>query len=148
RGTRCRRPARVRRNSSMPGGGPAKIPIAPMCMWFTSSSTWRNDASSGLRRSMGPPRWGGRRRPSNHVGRAAVAGARRGTGRAGRSHALVVLLVGLAGPAVSDLGGGEALLEVGDDVVDRLEADREAHQARVDARGELLLLGELAVGGR
>ena len=30
----------------------------------------------------------------------------------------------------SGLGGGEALLEVGEDVVDVLEADREAHQAR------------------
>src|SRR5690606_3732407 len=86
----------------------------------------------------------GRPRGAHQTTPGAGTGPERGVGPApGRSHA-----VGLAGGVASDLGGGEALLEVGDDVVDRLEADREAHQARVDARGELLLLGELAVGRR
>src|SRR5690606_34311225 len=47
------------------------------------------------------------------------------------------------------LGGGEAELEVGEDVVDVLDADGEAHESRRDARLRLLLDGELAVrGGR
>src|SRR5688500_16177362 len=42
-------------------------------------------------------------------------------------------------------GGREGLLEVGLQVVDVLESDREAHQTRGDAGGELLLRGELRV---
>src|ERR1700734_4045241 len=33
------------------GGGPSKMATEAMCMWDTWSSIWRNDASSGLRRS-------------------------------------------------------------------------------------------------
>src|SRR6478735_3897693 len=44
-------------------------------------------------------------------------------------------------------GSGEAGLEVGDDVLDRLQADRQPHETGLDAGGHLLLLGELRVGG-
>src|SRR5205085_11099132 len=46
----------------------------------------------------------------------------------------------------SALGGAEACVEIGQDVLDRLEADAQTDQARVGATGQLLLLGELAVG--
>ena len=41
--------------SAWSGGGPSKIATEPMCMWLTLSSTCRNEASSGLIRSMRPP---------------------------------------------------------------------------------------------
>ena len=44
------------------------------------------------------------------------------------------------------LGGGERRLEVGEDVVDRLEADRQAHEAGLDAGAQLLFVAQLAVG--
>ena len=50
-------------------------------------------------------------------------------------------------PGLGGLGGAEPGVEVGEDVVDRLEADRQAHELGLDAGGELLLGGELAVGG-
>src|SRR5580698_471336 len=37
--------------SSNGGCGPSKMATEAMCMWLTSSSIWRNEASSGLRRS-------------------------------------------------------------------------------------------------
>ena len=46
------------------------------------------------------------------------------------------------------LGGPEPGVEVGEDVVDRLEADRQPHEPGLDAGRQLLLGGELAVGGR
>ena len=45
------------------------------------------------------------------------------------------------------LGGAEAGVEVGLDVLDALQPDRQPHQARGHAGGQLLLAGELAVGG-
>src|SRR5215468_8476395 len=42
----------------------------------------------------------------------------------------------------------ERLVEVGEDVVDGLEADREAHHVGAGAGGDLLLVGELAVCSR
>ena len=49
--------------------------------------------------------------------------------------------------SILHLDPGQRLVQVGDDVVDRLDTDREAHIVVGDA-GELLLLGrELAVGG-
>src|SRR5690606_22301217 len=52
-------------------------------------------------------------------------------------------------PAVPPSGSRERLLEVADDVVDVLDADREPDGLRRDARGALFLLRELAVrGGR
>src|SRR5690606_31275661 len=43
---------------------------------------------------------------------------------------------------------GEARFEVGEDVVEVLEADGETHEPGGDARGELLLGGQLRVRGR
>ena len=40
---------------------------------------------------------------------------------------------------------GEALFEIGDDVVDVLESDRESNEARGDSRRQLLLRGQLRV---
>ena len=45
------------------------------------------------------------------------------------------------------LGGAEAGVEVGEDVVDRLDAHREAHEVGRDAGGGLLVGDELLVGG-
>src|SRR3982750_4099121 len=45
------------------------------------------------------------------------------------------------------LGGGEAGVEVGQDVVDRLDAHREAHQVGGDPGGGLLVGHELLMGG-
>src|SRR5699024_6628874 len=42
----------------------------------------------------------------------------------------------------------EADLQVGDDVVDALQADGQTHLSRLGAGGQLLLVGELLVGGR
>ncbi len=47
-----------------------------------------------------------------------------------------------------ELGGGQAALDVVEDVVDVLEADGQAHIARRHAGGFLLLRGKLRVGGR
>src|SRR5437016_9164619 len=41
-------------SSSRSGAGPSKMPTEAMCMWLTSFSMCRNDASSGLKRSMWP----------------------------------------------------------------------------------------------
>src|SRR5580658_2620910 len=38
--------------SAKGGWGPSKMATVPMCMWLTSSSIWRNEASSGLSRSV------------------------------------------------------------------------------------------------
>ena len=46
------------------------------------------------------------------------------------------------------LGGAEAGVEVGQDVLERLEADGQADQVGGDAGGGLLGLGQLRVGGR
>ena len=45
------------------------------------------------------------------------------------------------------LGRGEPPVQVGQDVVDPLDAHREAHQPGRDAGGELLLGGQLLMGG-
>ncbi len=44
-----------------------------------------------------------------------------------------------AAAVTSELGGAEAGVEVGDDVVDRLETDRQPHEPRRHARAELLV---------
>src|SRR5699024_4620728 len=51
-------------------------------------------------------------------------------------------------PPGSRRGGDQALLDVGEDVVDVLEAHAEAHEARLDPGRALLLLAELRVRGR
>ena len=51
-------------------------------------------------------------------------------------------------PPSQELDSGQRLLEVGDDVGDVLDADREADDVRAGAGGDLLLGGELAMGGR
>ena len=51
-------------------------------------------------------------------------------------------------PPSQELHSGQRLLEVGDDVGDVLDADREADDVRTGAGGDLLLGGELAMGGR
>src|SRR5690606_28023186 len=53
-----------------------------------------------------------------------------------------------AAPAVSGGCLGESLVEVADEVVRILDADREAHRVGTRPRRFLLLGGELAVGGR
>ena len=50
--------------------------------------------------------------------------------------------------ALERLGRGEPLLEVGEDVVDALDADREPHQPWRHTGGQLLLGSELGVRGR
>jgi hypothetical protein len=46
------------------------------------------------------------------------------------------------------VGGGERLVEVGDDVVDGLEADRQTDDVGAGAGGDALRLGQLAVRRR
>lgn len=67
-----------------------------------------------------------------------------------RNGSLLGLGVGALLGLLLALGAGgrlEALLEVGDDVVKVLDADGDADQVLGDARGDLLLVGELLVGG-
>ena len=45
------------------------------------------------------------------------------------------------------LRSSEAGVEIGDDVLDRFDADREPDESGMDAGARLLLLGELAVRG-
>ena len=66
------------------GAGPSKIPMAAMCMWLTSSSTCRNDASSGLNRSKLTVHLLSSCRRLQHTAQAALTGGscpiRRGAG--------------------------------------------------------------------
>ena len=57
RGTRSSLASTIATMSANGGGGPSKMATDAMCICDTPSSMWRNEASSGLRRSgpIGPP---------------------------------------------------------------------------------------------
>src|SRR2546421_3997447 len=136
-GTRGSLAATIPSSSSRSGAGPSKMPTEAMCMWFTSFSMWRNDASSGLKRSMGPdatpgaPGPGpGRRRAGATSGRVALLGARP------RSHRLQGVL-----QTLGDVGNQVE----GDPVPDRLG---DVVEVRPVAGGEDALRQPGPVGGQ
>jgi pimeloyl-ACP methyl ester carboxylesterase len=103
----------------------------------------RTSAGSRSHRTVGRNRGAGRRRTP-----VAEPPLRSGSvPRCAQARFPAALRLGF--PLRSGLGrSGESNLEVGDDVVDALEAHREAHQAGLDTRRALLLVVELTVGGR